>query len=349
MKLLVIHRRKELYDRFCAFCNSSKQPYFHDLIVDYAQDTNIKRLCSNFESYVQRMEREGPEWTVPDAEVLEKIQDADIVLTEWGAISSKVIAAGKKLKMIATIRSGCENINVEFARSRGITVSISPSRLANAVADMTIALMLSECRGLLRRNLRYNHGVWVEEKYNDESHAAICNLKIGLVGYGGIARAVARRLVQGFGCEVVTYETITPKEVILSDGVTPVDYDELCRTCDIISLHARLVPATEKMFGKHQFDLMKPNAIFINTARAGLMDEAALIEALQSKKIRGAGLDVYTEEPLPLDSPLLQMDNVTLMPHSAGITNDIIKNSLKIINQEIERYLIGAELEFVVK
>jgi len=130
--------------------------------------------------------------------------------------------------------------------------------------------------------------------------------------------------------------------------VTPVDYDELCRNCDIISLHARLVPETEKMFGKHQFDLMKPNAIFINTARAGLMDEEALVEALQSGHIRGAGLDVYTVEPLPLDSPLLKMDNVTLMPHSAGITNDIIKNSLKIINTEIERFLNGEKLKFTV-
>lgn len=102
------------------------------------------------------------------------------------------------------------------------------------------------------------------------------------------------------------------------------------------------------MFGKAQFDLMKPNAIFINTARAGLVDEEALIDALQSGKIRGAGLDVYSVEPLPLDSPLLQMDNVTLMPHSAGITNDIIQNSLKIITVEIERFLTGEKLAFLV-
>lgn len=348
MKLLVIHRKRELYERFCEFCNESEQQCFRDLIVDYAQDTNIKRLCDNFESYVQRMEHEGPEWTTPDDEVLEKIKDADILLTEWGAIGSKVIGVAQRLKMIATIRSGCENINVDYARSKGISVSISPSRLANSVADMTVALMLSECRGLLRRNLRYNAGKWVEEKYNDCCHAAMCNLKIGLVGYGGIARTVARRLVNGFGCEVFAYETITPREKLLSDGVIPLEYDELCRRCDIISIHARLVPETERMFGEKQFALMKPNAIFINTARAGLVDEEALIDALQSGKIRGAGLDVYSVEPLPLDSPLLQMDNVTLMPHSAGITNDIIQNSLKIITAEIERFLKGEKLEFVV-
>ncbi len=348
MKVLVIHRRAELYERFRTFCEESEKTYFSNLEIDYAKDTNIIRLCDNFESYVQRMEHEGPEWTVPDQEVLEKIVDADIVLTEWGAISSKVIERGKKLKLIATIRSGCENINVKFAHSRNIAVSISPSRLANVVADMTVALMLSECRGILRRNLRYNHGVWVEEKYNDVSHAALSSLKIGLVGYGGIARTVAKRLVQGFGCDVMAYEKITPEAIIRGDGVKPVDYDTLCRTADIISIHARLVPETEKMFGKHQFDLMKPNAIFINTARAGLVDEEALIEALESKKIRGAGLDVYSVEPLPLESPLLRMDNVTLMPHSAGITNDIIINSLKIITQEVERFLTGEALQFIV-
>ena len=348
MKLLVIHRREELYERVKDFCEKSEKRCFNTLKIEYAKDTNAVRLCDNFEAYVQKMEKEGPEWAIPDAEVLEKAADADIILTEWGAISSKVIEAGKNLKMIATIRSGCENINVDYARAKGVVVSISPSRLANPVADMTIALMLSECRGILRRNLRSTHGVWVEEKYDDDSHASLCNLKIGLVGYGGIARAVARRLVQGFGCEVVAYEQITPEAVIVSDGVTPVPYEELCKTCDIISLHARLVPETEKMFGRKQFDLMKPNAIFINTARAGLMDEEALIEALESGKIRGAGLDVYTVEPLPLTSRLLQMDNVTLMPHSAGITRDIVKNSIKIILPEIERFLKGEKLKLTV-
>ncbi|MCI9251732.1 MAG: 2-hydroxyacid dehydrogenase [Lachnospiraceae bacterium] len=347
MKLLVVHSQRELYERIKEFCEKSPKACFRGLEIEYAKDTNMERTGTH-EFYVQKMEHEGPEWIEPDEEVLEKIADAHIVLTEWGGFSSQVIGAGKKLKMIATIRSGAENINVEYAREHGISVSISPSRLANAVADMTVALMLSECRGLLRRNLRYTKGIWVEEAYNDESHSTLSSLKVGLAGYGGIARVVARRLVRGFGCEVLAYEQITPPEVIRGDGVEPVDLETLCRTCDIISLHARLVPETEKMFGRKQFELMKPNAIFINTARAGLMDEEALIEALRTKKIRGAGLDVYTVEPLPLDSPLLRMDNVTLMPHSAGITNDMIKNSLKIITTELERFLTGEELKYTV-
>lgn len=348
MKLLIIHQRTELYEQMKAFCASSDKECFRDLQIDYFQDTN-SAMAENYEAYVQRTERNGPSWIEPDPVFLEKVADADILMVEWGGVSKRVIDAARKLKMIATIRSASENIEVEYANARGISVSISPSRLANAVADMTVGMMISESRGLLRRNLVYTKGEWVPEKYNDACYSTLSNLKIGLVGYGGIARVVSKRLVHGFGCEVFAYETITPEEIIRGDGVTPVDLETLCRTCDIISLHARHVAGqNDKMFGREQFRMMKPSAIFINTARAGLMDEEALIEALQKGWIRGAGLDVYSVEPLPKDSPLLQMDNVTLMPHSAGATGDIIKNSLKIINTELERFMLGQELRFTV-
>lgn len=348
MKLLIIHQRSELYEKMSAFCRASDKPWFRDLEIDYYRDTNAA-MAENYEAYVQRTEQNGPEWIEPDPIFLEKIADADIVMTEWGGISKRVIDAAKQLKLIVTIRSAPENIEVEYANARGIQVSISPSRLANAVADMTVGMMISETRGLLRRNLVYNKGEWVREKYDDASHSTLSNLKIGLVGYGGIARVVSRRLVQGFGCEVAAYETITPEAILREDGVTPVDLETLCRTCDIISMHARHVEGqNDNMITREHFRMMKPNAIFINTARAGLVDEEALIEALQKGWIRGAGLDVYSVEPISKDSPLLKMDNVTLMPHSAGATGDIIQNSLKIINTELERFMLGQELKFSV-
>ncbi len=348
MKLLVIHQDTKLFALLKEFCETSDKPYFKNLELEYLHDTSTARYGSHA-AYCKRMEEEGPEWFDPDPAVLEKIKDADILLTEVCGVNKKVIDAAKQLKMIATIRSAAENINYEYAAQKGIPVSISPSRLGQAVADMTVAMVLSECRGLLRRNLRYTNGEWVSEKYNDDSHSVLGNLKIGLVGYGGIARIVAKRFIHGFDCQVYAYEEITPKEVIISDGVVPVSLEELCKTCDVISLHARLVPENVGMFGKEQFDMMKPNAIFVNTARAGLTDEDALIEALQTGKIRGACLDVYSKEPFPKDYPLLKMDNVTMMPHSAGVTADMEKNSLKIIIKDIERFLKGEELQFKVK
>ena len=338
-KVLVVHRADKLYYEFKNFCEQSENPVFRELEISYAKDTNAARY-GNFEKYVQKMEKEGPEWITPDPEVLEKIADADVVLTEWGGFSSEVIAAGKQLKLIVTIRSSCENINVSYAQSQGVKVVYCPSRLAEVVGDMTIALMLSECRGIVRRNLVNTRGIWVEEKYNDESHAALCNLKIGLLGYGGVAKAVAKRLIHGFGCDMVyAYDQFLTSEDLARDGVTAASLEEICRICDIISLHLRYVPETENIIGREQFAMMKKNAIVINTARAGLLDEEALAEALQNGQIRGAGLDVYKVEPLPLDSPLLHMDNVTLMPHSAGITNDLIKNSVKLAVKIMEPLL----------
>ncbi|WP_346906987.1 2-hydroxyacid dehydrogenase [Faecalicatena orotica] len=347
MKVLVVDRFSELADEFQAFCKKSDLKIFRDLEIDYAKDTNIFRM-QTFEEYVQKMEDEGPEWTTPDEEVLNKIKDADVLLIQWGAISSKVIDAAENLKVIVTIRSGYENINIEYAKNRGIKVSFAPSRLAEVVADMTVALALSECRGIVRRNLIATKGEWVEEKYNDASHAAISNLVVGIVGYGGIARTVAKRFTKGFGSRVIAYEKITSPSILKEDSVEQVELPELLKTADIITMHARLCPETKHMIGADEFAMMKKNAIFINTARAGLVDERALIRALDSGQIRGAGLDVYEKEPLPYDSPLLKMDNVTLMPHSAGITNDILKNSLKIIVTEIERFLNGEPLKFQV-
>lgn len=345
MKVLIVDRFSELADEFKQFCQNSELELFQNLEIEYAKDTNVFRM-QTFEEYVQRMEHEGPEWITPDEEVLDKIADADILLIQWGAVSTKIIDAAKRLRFIVTIRSGCENINVAYAKSKGISVSFAPSRLAEVVADMTVALALSECRGIVRRNLIATKGEWIEEKYNDNSHAALSNLVIGIVGYGGIARTVSKRFIKGFGAKVIAYEKITPPEILKADGVEQVELSRLLQTADIITMHARLCPETRGMIGANEFALMKPNAIFINTARAGLVDEQALVHALETKQIRGAGLDVYEKEPLPLDSPLLKMDNVTLMPHSAGITNDILKNSLKIIVTEMERFLKGEPLEF---
>ncbi|HIY18795.1 MAG TPA: 2-hydroxyacid dehydrogenase [Candidatus Blautia avistercoris] len=344
MKVLVVDRSPELEKEFRGFCKSSPIKEIRDLEIVYAKDTNVSRMPT-FEEYVQRMEKEGPQWIVPDEEVLDKIQDADILLVQWGAVSKEIIEAGKHLKLIVTIRSGYENINTAYAKEKGIPVSFAPSRLADVVADMTVALALSECRGIVRRNLIATHGQWTEEKYNDASHGALGNLVVGIVGYGGIARTVTRRFRNGFGSRVLAYEKITPREILEKDGVEPVDLETLLKTADIITLHARLCEETKHMIGEEEFRQMKPNAVFINTARAGLVDEQALIKALQEGWIRGAGLDVYEKEPLPCDSPLLQMDNVTLMPHSAGITNDILKNSLKIIGSDLERFLTGKALE----
>jgi D-3-phosphoglycerate dehydrogenase len=240
MKLLIIHQRPELYERMLAFCRTSDKPCFRDLEIDYYRDTNAA-MAENYEAYVQRTEQNGPEWIEPDPVFLEKIADADIVMTEWGGISKRVIDAAKRLKLIATIRSAPENIEVEYANRRGIQVSISPSRLANAVADMTVGMMLSETRGLLCRNLVYTGGEWLREKYDDASHGTLCNLKIGLVdkllGVGDIhfdlgdyySNQKVRALTKSFLDVDKPHETYTMIQKIVMDIQSDIHYPNAYR------------------------------------------------------------------------------------------------------------------------
>ena len=318
------------------------------LEYDYAIDTNLRNYPGPEAEYILRFETNGPEgWIFPDKEVLEKVADADILILHMSGVTEELIKAGKNLKLIYTMRSGTENINMEAAAKRGIPVCNTPSRLANPVADMTIAHMLCECRGIVRGNLRHTEGKWnTYDVYQDKCNAALCNLTIGLYGYGGIGRAIAKRLVYGFGSKVIAYDPYCPAELMSKDGVVAVDRETLLKESDIVSMLARLTPETKNIFGAEEFAMMKPSAIFINTARAGLVDEQALINALQTKQIRGAGLDVYWEEPMPLDHPLLKMDNVTLTPHRAGVTNDIVPNTLGIMMNELKRFAAGEELQF---
>lgn len=293
-------------------------------------------------AYVGRMEKEGPEWVVPPAELLDKLADIDILLVHWAAVNSRMIDAAKKLKFIGAMRSGFEHINKAYAEEKGIAVYNCPGRLANSVADLTMAMILSENKGLLRNNLRATGGVYQQEKkYYDEGNRPLCMQKAGLVGFGIIAQAVAKRL-QACGCSVMAYDPFMPDEVFQSQGVRRVDLDTLTAESDIVSMHVRLSDETRGMFGKEQFDRMKPTAVFINTARAGLVDYDALAEALRTRKIRGAGLDVYVDEGghrLSEDDPLLGLDNVTLMPHCGGQFFGMLELSFSMVVETLVKWL----------
>lgn len=309
-----------------------------DADFDFADDTNPKR-CSDLSEYVLKMEQEGPEWTVPDAEVLEKIKDADVLLVGMSGVPAKMIDAGKKLKFIGAMRSGFENINVQHAEKKGIVVRNCPGRLAEPVADMTLAMIISETRGIIRGNLTTNHGEWNKmDIFEDVTNRPMCLLKTGVIGLGLIGQSLAKRLI-ACGSNVMAYDPYANVELFSELGVKNVDMDHLIKNSDIVVMMARLTDETRGMFGAKQFAMMKPTAIFVNTARAGLVDEDALVDALQSGKIRGAALDVYSQEPLPKDHPLLQMNNVTLMPHRAGVTSGIGPNSMRLMLETVRKYL----------
>lgn len=316
---------------------------YKDVEVDVIE-VNLGETKEERASYILRTEQEGPEWTSTPAEVLEKVKDAEILITDFAAVGKEIMDAAKKLKLIGVLRSGVENVNLEEAKRRGIDVICSPGRVAAPVADYTVALMIAETRNIVRSNLVSSQGEWKIRFRNFPYSHNMAGKTVGIIGFGNIGQMVAARL-KPFGVNLVAYEEYMSPEKVQKLGAQPVSLDTLLRISDYVTIHARLCETTRGMIGKKEFAKMKKTAIFVNTARAGLVDEDALIWALQNDEIGGAALDVFAQEPISRDNPLLKMDNVTLTPHLAGTTSNVGSNSIAVIMEDLDRYFKGQPLK----
>jgi D-3-phosphoglycerate dehydrogenase len=205
----------------------------------------------------------------------------------------------------------------------------TPGANNQAVADHTFALMLA-----VARRICFCHQSLLENRWE---HTKIMGIEIwrktlGLIGLGAIGRCVAQR-AQGFRMRVLAYDPYWPEDFAREHGIERMDVDGVLKAADLISIHSPLTPETRGMIDRRAFGLMKPTAILINAARGGIIDEAALCEALSSRRIAGAGIDCFENEP-PTDSPLLRLDNVVLTPHTAAFTHDAMKNmNVGIVDQ----------------
>lgn len=310
------------------------------VIVDNSDNPSYQ--FEDFGEFIMKVEKEGPEWQEYPESVYEEVKDAEVIITHFGGISKKVIDAAEKLKLIVVLRSGIENVNVKAATERKIPIVNAPGRVAEPVADFTVAMILAQTRNVVSMSLNATSGKWLSaaDVYNGDYMENLKGKTVGLIGFGDIGRRVCARL-RPFGVDILVYDPFIKPDVAEACGVVSVSQEELLQNADIVSMHARLLESTKKMFGKKQFDLMKPSAVFINTARAGLVDEVALVDALQNKKILGAALDVFEIEPLPADHPFFSMDNVTLTPHIAGYVSNICFNSFDAAADDILRYFKG--------
>lgn len=293
-----------------------------------------------FIDYASRVEKVGPEPFDVNKEFLKEVADAEVILVNFAPVGSKIISAGKSLKLIGVTRSGAENVNVEAATNCGVKVAVAPGRLAEPVSDYTVGLILAESRNIARMSITDHNGEWMTDTPNSSYIKSLKGAVVGLIGYGIIGQKVAAKL-QAFGCKIVAYDPFCKTEVFEKTNCKSVRLEELMKISDYVSVHARLTKATEGLISKELIAMMKPHAIFINTARAGLVDEEALIEALKEKRIRGAGLDVFSVEPIPAGHPILSLDNVTLTPHRAGYCSNLAAISLDIIIDDVERYFKG--------
>jgi phosphoglycerate dehydrogenase-like enzyme len=272
------------------------------------------------------------------------LPDAEVLLHILKPVTAAIIGRAPRLRLIQKIGVGVNTIDLAAARSRGIAVANMPGTNTPAVAEATVLLMLAALRNLagLDRACRAGQG-WAVGGGLQERVGELRGRTIGLIGAGMVPQALVP-ILRGFGAHLLYWSPREHPEL----GIPRRELSELLAESDIVSLHVPLLPETERLIDRAALERMKPGAILINTARGGLVDEAALIEALQSSHLRAAGLDVFAEEPLPADSPLLALDNVVLMPHVAWLTPETLDRSLEVALDNMRRLRDGAELRFRV-
>ncbi len=277
-----------------------------------------------------------------DEEVLiEQVKDIDaIIIRANGKITARLMEAAPRLKVIGRHGVGVDAIDLAAAKARGIVVCNTPDANVESVAEQAVAFMLTLSKQILRADTALRGGRWnVRYEYIGQE---LFRRTLGLVGMGRIGLRVAEICHYGFQMPVLYYDVVQYPQAEDKLGAEKVTLDALLRRADYISLHAPLLPSTKQMIGREQFSIMKKGAVLINTARGPILDEAALIEALKSGHLGGAGLDVYEVEPTPADNPLLQFENVVLSPHMAAHTDDALK-AMSMIAADVLRVLDGNE------
>jgi phosphoglycerate dehydrogenase-like enzyme len=269
-----------------------------------------------------------------------EMSDADVLWHFLEPVTADVIAASPRLRLIQKIGVGVNTIDLEAARERDIRVCNMPGTNSRAVAEAALALMFAALRRLVSFDAATRRGDgWNWDAEVQDQLFELGGRCVGLVGYGSIPRVLAPILI-ALGAEVIYYARSRKPDAI--GEFTPLP--ELITRADIVSLHVPLDSTTRHMIDAKALATMKPGAVLVNTARGGLVDEAALIAALQTGPLRAAGLDTFEQEPTPRDNPLLRLDNVVVMPHVAWLTTDTLDRSLVVAVENCRRVASGEGL-----
>jgi phosphoglycerate dehydrogenase-like enzyme len=270
----------------------------------------------------------------------EEMRDAEILLHVLEPVTAEIIARAPRLRLIQKIGVGVNTIDLDSARSRSIAVTNMPGTNSQAVAEMTLLLMLAALRCIVQLDRATRHGQgWNLKPEVFDRVGELCGRTVGLVGYGEVPRRLAPAL-QALGAHVL-YTATSPKAGALAQWRT---LDELLSESDVVSLHLPLTAATANLLNDAAFTHMKPGAVLINTARGGLVDEAALHAALRDGRLGAAGLDVFASEPVAADHFLFEYDNVVVAPHVAWLTPETLERSLGIVIENCTRLREGRPL-----
>ena len=281
------------------------------------------------------------------AEIIEHIGDAEVILVNKVPVTEEIFAACPDLKFICETATGYNNIDLQAAKKHGVIVSNVPTYGTDTVAQFAMALLLEICNGVGYHAGEVAKGRWSQCKYNcfwDFSNIELAGKTVGIIGAGRIGMAFAR-MVQGFGAEIIAgHPRKAGQDFEYGRYLT---LDEVYQRADIISLHCPLTAETEKMINKATIAKMKDGVILINTSRGQLVDEAALRAALDSGKVRAAGLDVVSSEPILPDNPLLEAKNCILTPHMAWSATEARQRLMDVCVENVKAYMAGQPINVV--
>ncbi|MGH9667188.1 MAG: NAD(P)-dependent oxidoreductase [Bryobacteraceae bacterium] len=280
--------------------------------------------------------------TLPGGEerLIERIADAAVVINIRSStrFTENVFHHSPDLRLLSLWGTGTDNVDLPAAAQHGVTVTNTPGVSAVSIAEHSLALLLAVARRIPWTDAEVRGGLWPRGQ-----GVQLHGKTLGVIGLGAVGRQLAR-LGAGIGMRVIAW-TMHPNPAL---GVELVLLDDLLAQSDVVSLHLRLSAETRGFLGKAQFARMKRSAILINTARGPIMEESALLDALGSGKIAGAGLDVFDTEPLPREHPFTRFENVVLTPHSAGVTPEALEAGLRLAIDNVRSFLDGHPEHVVV-
>ena len=276
-----------------------------------------------------------------DEEKIVLLQEVEYVMLHPGVISGKVLKEAKSLKLVQSLTAGYDKIDMNAAQELNIPVATNGGANSWAVAEHSIALLLALYKRLIQCDRSVREGKW-RQAINGFDTFEVAGKTVGIIGAGNIGRKVARRL-KPFETEIVYYDPFPAVDIEAELGARRVSLDELVSSADIISMHAPLLKETWGLVGKREFSLMKQSAVIINTCRAELVDQEAFLEALKTKKIAGAGLDVFFKEPASAEDPFLKLENVVVSPHTAGHACEGWNRRISFAWENIQRVAAGQE------
>jgi len=276
-----------------------------------------------------------------EEEMIRSVKDYDAIIAGIMPISGPIIKAAPKLRIIAQHGVGVNHIDVKAASEKGIVVTNAPGGNSDAVADLTMGLFISLARRIPYADRLVRNGQWAPIVGNQVSGKVL-----GIVGLGQIGKKVAQRGV-GFNMKVLAYDVFKDYEFAKKWGIQYLSLDDVLAQADYISMHVPLSPETNKLIGERELRLMKKDACLVNVARGTIMDEESLYRVLKEGRIKGAALDVFSNEP-PTGNPLLTLDNVIVTPHMGGYTIETLEEVGMICAKNIVEVMNGRPPQFVV-